>query len=255
MIQRKNTIIDQKTSKNVKSARSIGFSCGRWGGTYGRSRGEKLHEAEGARVHLGDTNCVRAVELHRRRRAGQVGNRAIGMMRIEQGDERIPAWPRIVGQRIEQGGLRNGDTRNGPARRKCRFDERVQPVLSRQAGRGAGPARVVARPPGNTGLPARRAQHGDLDDSRGQVRAVRRRHATALRDELRRPVGLLHAGLLHVGADPGALRRHLQARRGLRRAARPRRRPVVRPRRSGDRGRVRAQLRRHREGDPEGASA
>ena len=31
-----------------------------------------------------------------------------------------------------------------------------------------------------------------------------------------------------------------------------RRREVVRPRRSGDRGRVRAQLRRHREGDPEG---
>ena len=53
-----------------------------------------------------------------------------------------------------------------------------------------------------------------------------------VRHELRRPVGRLHGGLLHVGADAGALRRDLPARRGLRRPAGPRGGEGVHPRRA-----------------------
>ena len=45
---------------------------------------------------------------------------------------------------------------------------------------------------------------------------VRRRHPLGVRDQLRRPVGRLHGGLLHVRADACSVRRHLPTRRGLR---------------------------------------
>ena len=47
-------------------------------------------------------------------------------------------------------------------------------------------------------VPARGLRHGDHDDPRGAVRAVRRRHPARIHHELRRPVGRLHGGLLHL---------------------------------------------------------
>ena len=72
--------------------------------------------------------------------------------------------------------------------------------------------------------------------------------------ELRRPVGRVHGGLLHVRADARAVRRHLPARRRLRRPSGPGGGAGVHPRRPADRGRVRPELRRHGEGDPQGAA-
>ena len=55
-------------------------------------------------------------------------------------------------------------------------------------------------------IPAGRAQHGDHDDPRGQVRAVRWRQPSPFRDELRRSVGRVHGRLLHIGSDAGTVR-------------------------------------------------
>ena len=74
---------------------------------------------------------------------------------------------------------------------------------------------------GHARVSAGRLRHGDPDDPRGAVRAVRRRHAAGVHHELRWPVGRVHGGLLHLRADARAVRRHLPPRRGLRRAAGP----------------------------------
>ena len=117
------------------------------------------------------------------------------------------------------------------------------------AGGAAGGAR---RPAGDTGVPARGSRHGHHHDPRGAIRAVRRRHPARLHHQLRRSLGRLHGGLLHLRTDARALRRDLRACGGLRRSPRPGRGEGVRLRRAADGGRLRTELRRHREGDPEG---
>ena len=114
--------------------------------------------------------------------------------------------------------------RNVPTGRDRRADERVQLVLPREAGRGTVVAGRLDGSPGHAGVPAGRLRHGGLDDPRGAVRAVRRRHAAGVHHELRRPVGRVHGGLLHVGADARAVRRDLPALGRLRRPPRPGRR-------------------------------
>ena len=138
-----------------------------------------------------------------------------------------------------------------PARRQRRADERVQPVLPRQAWPGRGATDCAPRSSGHAWVPARGLRHGDRHDPRGEVRALRRRHTARVRDELRRPVGRLHGGLLHVRADARAVRRDLPACGGLRRPSGPAGREGVHPRRAADGGRLRAELSRHGQGDPE----
>ena len=75
------------------------------------------------------------------------------------------------------------------------------------------------RPAEHARLPARRLRHGDRDHPRGAVRPLRRRHPAAVRDQLRRPVGRLHGGLLHVRADARScstsIFRHVEGYDGL----------------------------------------
>ena len=100
-----------------------------------------------------------------------------------------------------------------------------------------------------------RLRDGDPDDPRGAVRAVRRRHPAGVHHQLRRPVGRLHGGLLHLRADAGAVRRRSSATSRATTGCRTWPRVQgVRPGRRADRGRVRPQLRRHGQGDPEGAA-
>ena len=101
-------------------------------------------------------------------------------------------------------------------------------------------------------VPAGRLRDGYPDDPRGALRALRRRHPARVHHQLRRTLGGLHGGLLHLRADAHAVRRHLPPRGGVRRAAGPGGGEGVRPERRADGSGVRPQLRRHRQGDPEG---
>ena len=110
-----------------------------------------------------------------------------------------------------------------PSGREGRADQRVQLVLPRQARSGRVVAGCAQGSPGDPGVPAGRPRDGDRDHPRGEVRAVRRRHPAGVHHELRRAVGRLHGGLLHLGSDARAVRHHLPPRRRLRRASGPRR--------------------------------
>ena len=123
----------------------------------------------------------------------------------------------VVSQASLMGGgsrARASDTRGGlgnicdkyiPTGCQRRLDERVQPVFPHQARTRGRPAGGAASTAEHAWLSVGGLQHGRCHDSRGPVRAVRRRHPAAVRNELRWPVGRLHGGFPHVGVDAGAV--------------------------------------------------
>ena len=155
----------------------------------------------------------------------------------------------------------------GPLEEACRQPRRARPDLVCRSARRASSAcsstcsrprrraaAVAAGAPGHARLPAGGLRHGHRDDPRGTLRAVRRRHAACVHHELRRAVGRVHGRLPQLRPDARVVRRDLPARRGLRRPAGHRCAPGVRARRAADRRRLRPELRRHGQGDPQGAT-
>ena len=122
-------------------------------------------------------------------------------------------------------------------------------------GHGDALRRCAAGAPEPSGLPAGRVQHGRRVDPRGPVRAVRRRHAAACS----RPASTGRGTPTWTTSSPPGRRCScsttiVPARRGLRRAARCRGGEGLRPGRPGHRRRVCPELRRHGQGDSEGAA-
>ena len=97
--------------------------------------------------------------------------------------------------------------------------ERVQPVLSRHTGRRRGLRKAFRDLQDTPGY-----RPGDYGMAVATIHEARfvlfdGRHAARVRHELRRAVGRVHGRFPHLGADARAVRRHLPARRGLRRPA------------------------------------
>src|SRR4051812_43228952 len=149
------------------------------------------------------------------------------------------------------GGIRGTILRSGRQRRP---HERVQLVLPGQARQERIAAGRTERPAADPRVPARGLWHGDHNNPRGAVRTLRRRHETRVHHKFRRPVGFLYGGFLQLRTDARALRCYLPARGGLRGPARPRCREGVHPRCATECCCLRAQLPRHREGDPQGTT-